>query len=181
MKNKIFLIYILFLLLSKSYSQTSKSKVIYVYDTITVYDTVYVYDTIKEELLSDKITSIEKALLEIDTTNLKSQLTLFNKADTATILIDSILLSNNLNKKDTMKKNILSLAATTMLAQTVIAQNNTSIDSIYTKNLTDSAIISLISTSYPKQRDIAIFQKNDDPENLFEVILPVVNPKVVNS
>jgi hypothetical protein len=125
MKNRIcfcFFIVIAFF----AYGQSSKT--IIVYDTITVYDTVFVYDTIKVE---NKVQSennfknnftAEKAYLAIDTNNFSATLLLINKKDTATISINSIILSETNKNLDAMKKSLLTLLVSAALTQAASAQ-----------------------------------------------------------
>ena len=125
MINKLVYFLLFLLLFGKTQGQTST--IVYVYDTIVVHDTLYVYDTIR---VSDKdpmdsfknITTIQNAYLAIDTATSKAQLFFFNEKDTATLSINSILLSESNKNLDTMKKLILTLAASGLLMQTTYAQ-----------------------------------------------------------
>lgn len=114
------------------YAQKAKPKVVYetiiVYDTITVYDTIFVYDTIKTE---NKVQSennfknnftAEKAYLAIDTNNFSAAVLLINKKDTATLSINSIILSETNKNLDTMKKSLLTLLVSAALTQAASAQ-----------------------------------------------------------
>jgi hypothetical protein len=115
-----------------SYAQKAKPKVVYetiiVYDTITVYDTVFVYDTIKtdkkvqsENNFKNNFTA-EKAYLAIDTSNFSAAVLLINKKDTATLSINSIILSETNKNLDTMKKSLLTLLVSAALTQAASAQ-----------------------------------------------------------
>jgi len=129
----------LFILLCvKTHGQVSDT--VFVYDTVVVPEIKIVYDTVKiaaatnvekenltetkrSESFFKKNNTSQNAVLAIDTATAKAELILFSKNDTATILINSILLSENLNNSDTMKKKILTLAASAMLAQASLAQS----------------------------------------------------------
>ncbi len=132
MKNKI-VYFILFVLLSAK-TQGQISDTIFVYDKITVYDTIKIYDTIRSEAKNEvnfgasdtffkNNNTVKNSVLIIDTATLKAELILFNKNDTATISINSIILLNPIKNLETMKKEILILAAATMLAQPNFAQD----------------------------------------------------------
>jgi hypothetical protein len=116
---------------------------IFVYDDIIVYDTIKVYDTINVEDKNvtnsegaenyfKKYNTIENAVLAIDTATLKAELLLFNKNDTATISINSIILSEPNKNLETMKKQILTLATAALVAQAAYAKQNTA-DSLFSK------------------------------------------------
>lgn len=135
MENKTCYFIILFLLTSKIYGQDTIyiQDTVFVYDKI-VYDTIKVYDTLKVEDKNftttenpdnflKKNNTIQNAVLAIDTTTSKGELILFNQKDTATISISNIILSENLNNSENMKKEILTLAAAALLIQPISAQN----------------------------------------------------------
>ena len=131
MKNRTFYIFILLILSAKMNAQVFDT--VFEYDKVIVYDTIKVYDTVKVE---DKILkklqgfennfennfNAESAVLAIDTASKKAELVLFNKNDTATISINSIILSEPNKNLEKMKKEILLLAAAAMLNQSGFAQ-----------------------------------------------------------
>ncbi len=119
------------MLSSKIHAQATDT--IFVYDKITVYDTVKIYDTIKVldknlnnhegfENYFKKNNTAQNAVLAIDTATSKAAVILFNGNDTAAISINSIILSENLKNLETMKKEILTLAASALLTQLTFAQ-----------------------------------------------------------
>ncbi len=141
MSNKI--IYIILLIIASVKLQAQVTDTIFVYDSVKVYDTIKVMDSnslnferVKENFEKNK--SLQKAVLVVDTTNQNAQLVLFNKKDTATLFINRILLSENLNNSDTMKKNILTLAALAMLTQASSAQSTEESKSAKAKETTPS-------------------------------------------
>ncbi len=136
MKNKVFYFILLFLLSAKIQGQVTDT--IFVYDKITVYDTVKIYDTIKVldknltnsggfENYFKKNKTAQSAVLAIDTATSKAALILYNGNDTAAISINSIILSEPNKNLETMKKEILTLAAASLLAQAALAQEGKTI------------------------------------------------------
>jgi len=134
MKSRIIFFLIFMVISFCGYAQKAKPKVVYetiiVYDTITVYDTVFVYDTIKTEnkVLSENNFknnfTAEKAYLAIDTSNFSAAVLLINKKDTATLSINSIILSETNKNLDTMKKSLLTLLVSAALTQAANAQES---------------------------------------------------------
>ncbi len=112
--------------------QAQVTDTIVIYETIVIYDTIKVYDTVKvkdenTEASPKKLkknNEVQNAILVIDTTTQKAELVLFHENDTATISINNIILSENLNNSDTMKKKMVTLAASALLSQLAFAQEN---------------------------------------------------------
>ncbi len=155
------------MLSAKSFAQVSDT--IFVYDTIKVYDHIKVEDSnIKD--LQNKNNSIQNAVLAIDTATNKAQLVLYNKKDTATISINSILLSENLNNSDTMKKQILTLAAAALLAQTSFAQQKTDTTDV----LTASVVVPPVSKAHAYSIQTVVFQNKKDPQKIDTITLPTL-------
>lgn len=127
MKSKIICLFFV-LVFVKVYSQKTDTIVVYdhviVYDTIKVYDTLFVYDTVSipDEIFFQKNNALKGAVLTRDSSQMGLDLKLFFQNDTATILNNSILLSENVKNPEAMKKQILTLVMSAMLAQTGIAQ-----------------------------------------------------------
>ncbi len=92
-----FFIILFFFLAGKLHGQ--RSDTIFVYDTIVVHDTIIVYDTVNVSASQ----SPQQAILEFDTANQKVQLKIFNSKDTATIPVNSIIVSET--KQNSQTKN----------------------------------------------------------------------------
>lgn len=170
MKNKISVLFFLFIVIN-TYGQLpskgNKPKPVIIYDTISVYDTLVVYDTVKvyDKTVSENTNVVENALLTIDTASKKTSLSLFFENDTATIPINSIMLSENTKNVDTMKKEILTLVAAALLTQASVSQTIT--DSTTTVNTTENTTIAQNSQSAEK----AVFKKKNS-DKTYEVFLP---------
>ncbi len=188
MKNKVVYLLLLFMLYSKIQAQTIDT--VFEYETIVVYDTVKVYDTIKIDdknlaasTVSDSFfknnNSVEKAVLAIDTANQNAELVLFNKNDTATISINSIIVTENLNNSDTMKNKIVTLAAAALLAQTAFANKNVDTSSVtnivYSENNKDTTNIKDTLKAQGYSIETVVFQNKKNPEKTYEVTLPATH------
>jgi len=161
MKNNFLYVFALFLLSAKLTGQTT-TDTLFVYETIVVYDTIKVYDTLKVEYKKElnsnasetflkNNNSAKNAVLVLDTATQKAQLVLFSKNDTATISISNIILSETNKNLDTMKKEILTLAATALLAQLTFAQVAEEIKTV-TKHVPQKYALSIGATySIPRQ------------------------------
>ncbi|MGB3946737.1 MAG: hypothetical protein WBM13_02025 [Bacteroidia bacterium] len=185
MKNKIcFFVFTLITLCAQAqlYQNNTATKTIIVYDTITVYDTIFVYDTIKTEnkVQNENIFKnnfeTEKAYLAIDTNDFTANLLVLNKNDTATISINSIILSENSKNSDTMKKELLTLLVSASLTQAVKSQqttNNSSENDVAYPNYTISigATIALNTQSSGKYiyGENVKLNKNINPRNSFGI------------
>jgi len=169
LKITFFFVLILFLHAAKTKAQTV-SDTIFVYDTVIVKEIKTVYDTIKvpkgnlaetkqAENFLKKNDTAQRAVLAIDTATSKAQLVLLKKNDTATISINSILLSENLNNSDTMKKKILALAAAALIAQPNFAQQKDTLQK-------------------PKERaytiETIVFRNKKIPQKIYRVTLPTM-------
>jgi len=134
-KRYLFICFVLFF--TKGYGQKAKPKAVYetiiIYDTITVYDTVFVYDTIKTENKAPSENNFknnftaEKAYLAVDTNNFSAAVLLINKKDTATLSINSIILSETNKNLDTMRKPLLTLLVSAALTQAAKSQDSLNI------------------------------------------------------
>ncbi|MFV0345988.1 MAG: hypothetical protein ACK5IQ_07040 [Bacteroidales bacterium] len=99
---------------------------VYVYEDVVVYDTIVVYDTVflKSELnnlLLDELNTVK--VLQLDSSDGQASLLLISEDGSATIPINSIMLSENIKKLESMKKlgffGVLCFAFQTMvMAQT---------------------------------------------------------------
>ncbi len=174
MKTKIVYAPVCFLLSTSLYGQVRDTIIIYdhiaIYDTVVVYDTVLVYDTASIQDSDDvertqvkpffnKNESSPNSILALDTTTNEAYLMLYNKTDTATISINRIILSENNKHLDTMKKEILVLAVSALLAQSTLAQQTDA-------TITTSKSLYTIQT--------VVFQKKDS-QKTYEVTLPAEN------
>ena len=138
MKKYIFLPILLIILFENVFSQ--KTDTIFVYDTIVEYNTITIHDTIFEtEYFSNNTDTIQSAILSIDTSKSNVDLIIYDKNNTATIPINSIIVKDINSKSDTMK-NMKLLGMMLLAAQNV---TNAQIDTNAIKPINSNVIDTL--------------------------------------
>lgn len=107
MQNKFRYLLPLMLCFGFFYRLEAQRDTVYVYEDVVIYDTIVVYDTVfvkpeTSKLLFDELNTVK--VLQIDTSKARANLLLISEGGSATIPINSIILSENIRKLESMKK-----------------------------------------------------------------------------